>query len=356
MCVRRLFIVLIMCGVSPVTLMADQDEGEKPSADILLVIGAPGADEYGEQFSRWAHRWKDFAEQSRRQLEVIGEATDRDESDRELLQEAIRRRVEESNSPFLIVLIGHGTHLRGTSKFNLRGPDVTDRQLAQWLAEVKRPVAIVQCASSSAPFLRTISGENRIVITATRSQSEQNFSRFGDHFSSAIRDPNADLDHDYTVSLLEAFLLASHHVAEFYRQDSRLATEHSLLDDNADQLGSSATFFRGIRAKRAAKDGAALDGLRAHQVVLFRLPGHTSLNPELIAQRDLLEGQIELLRQGKAEMSEDEYFEQLEPLMVKLARIYESQNDVAQEADVQAPETEEESEEKSLSEDEKQAT
>jgi hypothetical protein len=34
-------------------------------------------------------------------------------------------------------------------------------------------------------------------------------------------------------------------VAEFYEADGRLATEHALLDDNGDSLGTPADFFRG---------------------------------------------------------------------------------------------------------------
>ncbi len=315
--IRTLLTASVLFAFAPLAM-----GGDDTARDILLVVGAPGSPEYEEEFGLWLKRWTDYAEQSKSQLEIIGDVAEADSNDRDLFQDAIGRRDSDTEAPFIIVLVGHGTHLRGTSKFNLRGPDVTDKQLAEWLEPLNRPLVVVQCASSSAPFLRALSGEDRIIITATRSQTQQNFSRFGDQFASALSDPRADLDHDDAISLLEAFLLASYNVAEFYRHESRLATEHSLLDDNADQLGSSAAFFRGIRATKTAKGGATLDGMRAHQIVLFQLPGHVPLDPSLLGERDEVEQEIEALRQRKTQMTEDEYFTELEPLMVKLARLY----------------------------------
>src|SRR5204863_7310884 len=58
-----------------------------------------------------------------------------------------------------------------------------------------------------------------------------------------------DRDRDGQIRLLEASLMASHHTAEFYKAESRLATEHALLDDNGDGLGTPADWFRGVRAE-----------------------------------------------------------------------------------------------------------
>ena len=163
------------------------------------------------------------------------------------------------------MFIGHGTYDGHAAKFNLRGPDLSAEELAEWLAPMKRPIAVIQCASASAPFINRLAGENRVVITATKSGDEQNFARFGQYMSAAIADPRADLDKDGQVSLLEAYLTACRQVDEFYEQEARLATEHALLDDNGDGLGTPAAWFRGLRATQRAKDGASLDGTRAHQ-------------------------------------------------------------------------------------------
>ena len=117
------------------------------------------------------------------------------------------------------------------------------------------PLALIQCASASGPFLPALSAPGRVIITATRSGYEVNATRFGGYLARAIADPAADLDHDGRVSLLEAFLLASRQVAQSYREQGRLLTEHALLDDNGDQLATTADWFRGVHVVKEPEKG-----------------------------------------------------------------------------------------------------
>ena len=165
------------------------------------------------------------------------------------------------------MLIGHGTFDGKEAKFNLRGPDLSATELAAWLKPFRRPVIVINCASSSSPFLNQLSAPERIIVTATRSGYEDNFARFGKFMAEAIADPAADLDKDGQTSLLEAFLMASRRVKEFYEADGRLVTEHALLDDNGDGLGTPADFFRGVRAVKKPVEGGSVDGVRANQIV-----------------------------------------------------------------------------------------
>ena len=112
--------------------------------------------------------------------------------------------------------------------------------------------------------MTSLAGPNRVLITSTRAGAEHNFSRFGDYISKSIADPAADLDKDEQTSLLEAFLAASAGVREFYSSETRLATEHALLDDNGDGKGTPSEWFEGLRATKSPKEGA-LDGLLANQ-------------------------------------------------------------------------------------------
>ncbi len=122
---------------------------------------------------------------------------------------------------------------------------------------MKRPLAVINCSSASAPFLNRLAGENRVVITATKSGDEQNFAHFGQYLAAAIADGDADVDKDGQVSLLEAYLTACRNLDEFYKQEARLPGEHALLDDNGDGLGTPAAWFRGVRATQRAKAGRA---------------------------------------------------------------------------------------------------
>src|SRR5262245_42876324 len=291
---------------------------------VIVVLGAPGADEYAAQFQEWGERWRQAAEQGDADFALVHGADARDGTDRDRLRSLLSDASGENRSPLWLVLIGHGTFDRHDAKFNLRGPDIEASELAELLEPVKRPVAVINCASASAPFINRLSGQNRVVITATKSGDEQNFARFGKFLSAAIVDAEADLDKDGQVSLLEAYLTACRQVAEFYQQSARLATEHALLDDNGDGLGTPAEWFRGLRATQRAKDGATLDGTRAHQWHLIASDREQHMPAELRKRRDELELKIATLRADKEHMKEDDYYRVLEPLMVELARLYES--------------------------------
>jgi hypothetical protein len=298
---------------------------------VLVVVGAPGSPEYAAQFRRWAGRWHDAARKAGAGSVLIGQSERSGVDDREKLRTALAELAATGRGPLWLVLIGHGTYDGREAKFNLRGPDVSDAELVEWLAPLQsRPVAVLDCTSSSAPFLNRLSGENRVVVTATRSGHEQNFARFGEYLAEAIADPSADLDKDGQVSLLEAFLTAGGRVNEFYRTRSRLATEHALIDDNGDKLGTPSDWFRGVRATRRAKDGAPLDGVRAHQFHLILSDRERAIPAETRRRRDQLELQIAALRDEKDKHSEDVYYARLEPLLVELARLYRGLPEVPQ--------------------------
>jgi len=289
---------------------------------VLIVVGAPGAPEYKTQFDQWALKWQAAARKAGAESITIGRADQAGATDRDRLRSVLVEKSTASQEPLWIVLIGHGTYDGRDAKFNLRGPDFTDLELADWLAPVKRQVVVLNCASASGPFINRLSGANRIVITAAKSGHEMNFARFGQYLAEAIDDSTADLDKDGQVSLLEAFLTAGGRVEDYYRTHSQLAPEHALLDDNGDRLGTPANWFRGIRATRRAKDGAALDGIRAHQLHLIASDRELQIPAELRQRRNQLELSVAALRDQKSKLKEDEYYERLEKLMLELARLY----------------------------------
>jgi hypothetical protein len=290
---------------------------------LLVVVGAPGEEEYGKNFEQWAKLWEKAGHEAGAKQIVVGLDKSNEPSDLTRVQRVLQEEPKESPNELWLVLIGHGTFDGKEAKFNLRGPDLSAAELAAGLQPFRRPVAVINCASSSGPFINKLSGPGRVVIAATRSGFEQNYARFGQYIAEAVTDPKADLDKDGQTSLLEAFLMASRRVAEFYDTEGRLATEHALLDDNGDGLGTPADWFRGIRAVKKAKDGATLDGLRAHQFHLVRGEQEQKMPPTVRAKRDELELSIAQLRETKAQMTEEEYYRRLEPLLVELAKLYE---------------------------------
>ena len=323
--VTGIFRVLNPNGVAPFLLLFCLLLTTARAADVptvLIVVGAPGEEEYGTAFAKAAELWRAAAEKGAATNQVIGLApTNATTTDRALFTAALTNAPHDGLAPLWIVLVGHGTYDGREAKFNLRGPDFAATELAAWLKPFTRPLAVIDSSSASAPFMAALKGTNRVVITATRSGSEENYARFGTYLAETIADPAADLDKDGQTSLLEAFLMASRRTLEFYTTAGRLATEHPLLDDNGDGLGTPADWFRGIRAIKRARDGATLDGLRAHQFHLVPSPAEAALPPERRRRRDALELTVTQLRDRKAKLPEDDYYRQLEPLMLELSRL-----------------------------------
>lgn len=291
---------------------------------LVLVVGAPGEPEYAEQFSTWADFWKQAAAKGGLQTTVIGQSDSTTNDDRACLLNALAAEVSKPNGELWLVFLGHGTFDGRSAKFNLRGPDISAEELAAALKPCQRPLVVVQCASASGPFLSALSAPGRVIITATRSGSEVNVTRFGGYLAHAIADPSADLDKDGQTSLLEAFLLASRQTADFYKEQGRLMTEHPLLDDNGDGLGTPPDWFQGVRAVKTAAGGKSVDGVRAHQVMLVRGDAEQKLTPEVRARRDELEQKLSALRSRKSQMQEEDYYGQLEAILVQTARLYQA--------------------------------
>jgi hypothetical protein len=290
---------------------------------MLLVLGAPGEPEYAEQFTNAAGGWKQAALAGGLQLSVIGEDSANATNDRARLLEWLSAEGDRAGGELWLVFIGHGTFDGRAAKFNLRGPDIAADELAAALKTCRRPLAIVNCASASSPFIAALSGPDRVIVTATRSGYEVNATRFGTRLARAMAGTDADLDKDGQTSLLEGFLMASRQVDQFYREEGRLATEHALLDDNGDALGTPAGWFRGVRAVKAAAGGRSVDGARAHQWSLVRSEAERGWSPDRQARRAVLEQKLSDLRGRKKEVAEADYYRELEAILLEIARLYD---------------------------------
>jgi hypothetical protein len=322
-------LLLAALGV-PTTAAPAAADPAAPAPDLLLVIGAAGSPEYAARFREAANRWQRSAGRARATVRTIGldgggaqNGNGDGPGDRQRLQAALGQ-LAGGQSALWLVFIGHGTYDGRTARFNLRGPDVSAPELAAWLKPVSRPLVFVNAASASAPFLRAITGANRVVVTATKTGGEFSAPRFGSAFAEAIGDVRADLDRDGGVSVLEAFLHASKRVEATFAEEGLLASEHALLEDNGDGMGTSAGFFRGLTATQVTADGQSTDGDRARQITLVPAPPDLALTPALRRRRDQLETELFALREQRTKLPEATYFARLERLLLPLARIYAS--------------------------------
>lgn len=322
--VIRPFVLLITIAFLGIDCFCDSTQASQSIPQVCIVVGAEGEPEYGTLFQQWKESWQIAAKDL--SIHWIGPrdgetlATDATEtSDRDSLHQWIQQ-VERAEAPgtYWLILMGHGTYDGKQAKFNMRGTDVSAQELATWLAESKHRWVIAVCASSSGPFLQALSKQGRSVITSTKSGSESNFSRFGGYLAQSISDHSSDLDHDQSISVLEAFLAAGRKTERYYEENKLLATEHSLLDDNGDGKGTSVDFFRGIRPIKRSDKGD-LDGQRSRTIWLKEPDARESLDPETKSKVSKLEIEIEELRSKKGTMDLDQYYSELEKLLTQLA-------------------------------------
>ncbi len=212
-----------------------------------------------------------------------------------------------------IFLFGHGSFDGSSAMLNIPRRDLKDIDYASLLNTVKaRNIVFINTASCSGPFLKVLSGENRVVITATQSGRERNDTRFPKFMIEAFNSPAADLGKDGRLSLLEIFRYAASATVKEFVEANHLVTENALLDDNGDGKGTA------IKSIENAADGALAATLfldnRATQPF-------ASGNITLAREKAQIEENIRALQRKKTQYSEAAYLDLLEPLFVRLARI-----------------------------------
>ncbi len=293
-----------------------QPADESPGVVCVIVSGLGGMPEYEENFLSWAEKTEQLCTR-------LGATVYRRDA-RQVEREAILSLFSElSPGPMYemwLFLIGHGNFDGERFKFNIKGPDLTDADLSDFLGAVRAErVNLVAATSASGALLTTLEGEGRVVVTATRNQHERQPPLFFSFFVEAAGSPEADSNKDGRVSLLEAFLFSRQQVAEWYEKQGRIQTEHAVLSE------------RGGRRLEAGKEEEEPNltsgaGWLSAAAFISRPPERayrTLEAQELGRQRTRLERAIEDLKFRKGEMQQQDYFQQLEKLLVQLAETNE---------------------------------
>jgi hypothetical protein len=208
--------------------------------------------------------------------------------------------VMTENDRSAIYLIGHGSFDGEEYKFNIPGLDITTDDILNIMQSFPgQNHFLLNTSSTSGALLEPLEDESRILVTATRSGNEKNATVFGEYFAQALSSEDADLNKNNNISIEEAFGYAQRQVEEYFESQGQLATEHPEI------IGNGAAQFTLARI---------------NPIVI------SDENPriaELQEQTLDIDRQIENLQLQRSELSNQEYIEQLQALILQSARINE---------------------------------
>jgi hypothetical protein len=275
-------------------------ESVAAASHTLVVSGLGGEPQYEQRFQENADEIARIAEgladTPEHVVKLTGPDATRDAIRREL--KALATRVEEDDM-VTIVLIGHGTYDGEEYRFNVPGRDITGGELRELLGALRaREQLIVNTTSASGATIEQWSHPGRVLITATKSGGERTATRFAQHWAEALKDGNADANKDEIVTASEAYEYASRQVAAAFKADVALATEHARIEG-----GEGAAEFAVARLGSAA--------------ILATDPEVKAL----LAQRAGLETQIDAIKARRGTLSEEDYYNELESVLVQFARL-----------------------------------
>ena len=232
--------------------------------------------------------------------------------------ERLRKNVRPADQ-VTIFFVGHGTSDDQDAKFVIPGPDITGTKFAEILDGFSdQDLVVVNTTSSSHPFCSALSAPGRVIVCATRSAAERYDTVFARFLLEALEGHAADRDKNRRVSLFEVFLFVKQKVAAWYTDQDRLPTEHPTLDDDGD--GHFQT------EPDPARDDGAIAQIADIDTLATILPEAVADGPAIETLRKLtarvrsLERSVVLLRRQKSEMSDRDYRQQLENLLIDLAR------------------------------------
>lgn len=299
-------------------------------ATDVIVVGSGGNQKYQARFTDWGIRLRrvlvEHMGRKPKTVQLFLEERDESVPSQTTSLAALREAFQElaqthpADEELFVYLIGHGSYLRQHAQFQIPGEDMSAQDLDQYLKPIKaRNQVVINGASSSAAFINILSGPNRIICAATKTAREQNATEFMAFFLQGLEENLADQDHDQRISVWEAIRQASSLTRAWYASNRLIATEHAILDDNGDGLGSR---LHRDETKKAQSEIHLQDGGLAKQVYLKGFTFPKSAPQQLI---NTYLAQIEKVKQwvqthqgpkGKG------YYDKLEQHLLEAARLH----------------------------------
>ena len=278
----------------------------------IVVSGLGGDPDYAESFSSSSQSIASGLRSLQSDSSLIislGQGATRQDILDAIARQSQRMTDEQTDltgdSVLVLVLVGHGNAGQDGWRFNVSGPDINLEDLIAALNSVSvSKQLVVLGASASGAALDALSQLGRVVLTATKSGGEINASRFHQYFGEAMLSDVADYDRNEILTVAEAYRFAETRTIEYYEQQNLLASEHSRLrGDMADEIAIAL-----LGSLRDARDDPTV--------------------ASLLDERLLLEQTFNSLKERKDDMPIDNYYQELEELLLSIAQLQQSIDEV----------------------------
>jgi len=281
-------------------------------SSAVIIQGVGGSEEIEARFSKWA------AETEKILVEDMGYAKDHvvllaGESARKVNIEKTFGQVKAQVKPqdtVILFLIGSGS-FDVDYKLNILGQDLTGKEYAKLIDDLNPARSVIIAAStSSGGLIETAAAKNRIILAGSRSGEKEEGTSFYQNFLAALKGNAADEDKDKKVTIWEAYKYAAAAFERFYKEQTRLQTEHPALAAN----GAAQ-----VDLKVSDQDAPVLARLTAFNAERAIVVADPRLQA-LLNEKKAIEQKIEALRLQKSLLSEDEYDKRLEEFVLELTR------------------------------------
>lgn len=324
---------IVGVGVWIALAMGGSSSAAFAEAHDLIICGSGGTEIYKARFADWGRRLRDalagpvgHPPANVRLMIAPGEGSAASKEATSLAsieaQFSDLARALGNDDDLYVYLIGHGSYIRRDSKFQIPGPDLTAARLGELLGTVDAGrIIVINASSSSAGFINELSAPGRIICTATKSTNERNAPRFMELFIAALEDGSADLDRDERITVWEACTQAARLTGVWYVSEGLIQTEHALLDDDGDGLGTRlAREIDGMGGAGDPHENESFDGELAANCYLKDFTFPAFVPAELTERYLTLLDQIEKLKEAKPGLDRAEYYARLEVLLFEAAK------------------------------------
>ncbi len=295
----------------------------------LILSGSGGEEFYQQQFQEWNSRLYTALTQQlsipKENVTPLAEPLEGPSQPESTISldtiyqafDALSKRVQPEDDLY-VYLIGHGSHFKRDTKLHIPSRDLTAGDLADRLDAISaRRIVLVVAISSGAGFINSVSGPDRVILSATKGVDEINATEFMEFFIEGLESGSADGNRDERITIIEAAHYATQLTNAWFVGEGLIATEHAILDDNGDGLGTRLP-IEGLGESDIREEGS--DGILAAVTYLKEYSFDPTVPQELINTYVETLDLIFQLKREKESIEPDAYYAELERLLIIVAK------------------------------------